>query len=385
VIQAKHELNRVELYEKVWSIPMRKLAKEFGISDVGLAKLCRRHAIPLPGLGYWARIQHGQKPAKDSLPTLADTNLDAIMIYPSEPRRRGYLDPADGEEPPIIQVGVDRPVTHPVVARIERSISRKSTDERGFLLTLQGRVVPLKVCAEALSRALRMLEALFTGLEDSHFAFEWSKPYDKPLTIVGEQENINVMITEAIKRSDHKPTQEEVLRQKREIYWRPRQWDYAATGELRITIESCEFSFIQRNWTDGKRRKLEQLLGEVVVACKLIPASVKKERVERAEAEVRRREEEKLRAEKAARQAEYDRKAKAVKKLAEAWHEARLLRDFSSALKTTIESTNMPSEARLEQEAMAEWTLRHANFVDPLTDLDWTLRQFKNPPWSFGY
>ena len=30
-------VTRAELYEKVWTIPMQKLAKEFGLSDVGLA------------------------------------------------------------------------------------------------------------------------------------------------------------------------------------------------------------------------------------------------------------------------------------------------------------------------------------------------------------
>jgi hypothetical protein len=228
-----------------------------------------------------------------------------------------------------------------------------------------------------------MLDALFTALEDSHFAFEWSKPYDKSLTIVVEQEKINVTITEAIKRSDHKPTQEEVLRQKREIYWRPRQWDYAATSELKITIESCEFSFIQRTWTDGKRRKLEQLLGEVFVACKLIPASVKKERVERAEAEVRRREKEKRRAEEAVKKAEYNRKAEAVQKLANAWQEGRLLREFANGLRSAAAAVDLPEEKKQEISTIVEWSLHHADYVDPLTDLDWTIAQFRPPRWMF--
>jgi hypothetical protein len=97
VIRAKHELTRIELYEKVRSIPMRTLAKEFGISDVGLAKLCRRHKIPLPGRGYWARIQYGQKPTKDALPEVANATLESVTVYPSEPKPRGYLNPADGE------------------------------------------------------------------------------------------------------------------------------------------------------------------------------------------------------------------------------------------------------------------------------------------------
>jgi len=55
-------LSREDLYELVWSKPMRDLAKDFGISDVGLAKRCRRLGIPVPGRGYWARIDAGQQP-----------------------------------------------------------------------------------------------------------------------------------------------------------------------------------------------------------------------------------------------------------------------------------------------------------------------------------
>jgi hypothetical protein len=36
---------RQELYDLVWSTPMVKLAKEFGLSDVGLRKTCVKHGI----------------------------------------------------------------------------------------------------------------------------------------------------------------------------------------------------------------------------------------------------------------------------------------------------------------------------------------------------
>jgi hypothetical protein len=53
--------SREELYQKVWDRPVQKVAKEFGISDVGLAKVCRKLFVPLPGRGYWARKAAGQK------------------------------------------------------------------------------------------------------------------------------------------------------------------------------------------------------------------------------------------------------------------------------------------------------------------------------------
>ncbi len=58
----------IELCELVWSKPMTKLAEEFGISDVGLAKICRRNNIPVPPRGYWACKQAGYKVKAIPLP-----------------------------------------------------------------------------------------------------------------------------------------------------------------------------------------------------------------------------------------------------------------------------------------------------------------------------
>ena len=55
----EHRLDRRALYELVWSTPMAQLADQYAISDVGLAKLCKRLNVPRPGRGYWARVQAG--------------------------------------------------------------------------------------------------------------------------------------------------------------------------------------------------------------------------------------------------------------------------------------------------------------------------------------
>jgi hypothetical protein len=48
-------LERQALYDEVWSAPMVKVAKKYGLSDRGLAKICARLDIPVPPRGYWAR------------------------------------------------------------------------------------------------------------------------------------------------------------------------------------------------------------------------------------------------------------------------------------------------------------------------------------------
>ncbi len=45
--------NREELYEKVWMMPMRRVAEEYGLSSSSIAETCKSLHIPSPGQGYW--------------------------------------------------------------------------------------------------------------------------------------------------------------------------------------------------------------------------------------------------------------------------------------------------------------------------------------------
>lgn len=77
VVRHRHYFRREALYELVWTAPVYEIAARLGVSDVGLAKLCRRANIPMPGRGYWARVDAGQvvsraalQPAPGGLPEL---------------------------------------------------------------------------------------------------------------------------------------------------------------------------------------------------------------------------------------------------------------------------------------------------------------------------
>ena len=52
-MQDRHnrEISREELRGLVWEEPLVAVAKELGISDVGLKKVCRRLGVPRPPLG----------------------------------------------------------------------------------------------------------------------------------------------------------------------------------------------------------------------------------------------------------------------------------------------------------------------------------------------
>ncbi len=60
---------REELYEKVWSKPMSSLAEEWGISDIGLATICKRYNTPKLGLVIEQKERSGSR-LNDKHPTL---------------------------------------------------------------------------------------------------------------------------------------------------------------------------------------------------------------------------------------------------------------------------------------------------------------------------
>lgn len=50
-----------KVYEDVWSQPMYKMCENYGMSDNGLRKVCKKHNIPVPSTGYWNRVLAGHK------------------------------------------------------------------------------------------------------------------------------------------------------------------------------------------------------------------------------------------------------------------------------------------------------------------------------------
>lgn len=75
------EVSRQSLYEQVWSKPMTKLARDYGISDVALAKICRKLDVPYPWRGYWRRIETGKAAKQLPLPQNNDPRQQKAFIY----------------------------------------------------------------------------------------------------------------------------------------------------------------------------------------------------------------------------------------------------------------------------------------------------------------
>ncbi|BCA81006.1 hypothetical protein [Desulfuromonas sp. AOP6] len=56
----KEKINREALFALIWERPASEVAKDLGISDVALGKLCQRLQVPKPPRGYWAKLKAGR-------------------------------------------------------------------------------------------------------------------------------------------------------------------------------------------------------------------------------------------------------------------------------------------------------------------------------------
>lgn len=81
-----------QLWDFAWSAPMRDLAAQVGLSDVGLKKLLRSHGIGPPPQGYWNKLRAGKPvPKRPRLPPRGPGESDRIRV---DARFEAFLSPA---------------------------------------------------------------------------------------------------------------------------------------------------------------------------------------------------------------------------------------------------------------------------------------------------
>jgi hypothetical protein len=168
---------------------MQRLAKQFGISDVALAKTCRRAEIPVPKRGYWAKSQAGKKVTRIALPSRGPGVSDDVFVggrryhwyeIPDEELLKPIPLPAafpdDIEETrklalkKIGKIKVQSTIihTHPLIARL----LEEDNDRRERQLASPHPFSWDKPLFDTQSeqRRLRILNALFCALESVGFA-----------------------------------------------------------------------------------------------------------------------------------------------------------------------------------------------------------------------
>jgi len=166
------DYSRKDLYEQVWTEPLRTLAKRFGLSDVGLKKLCKRNDIPTPGLGYWAKVQHGKPVKKVPLPP-APLRTSEIVLTTAREEEAPLAVRGDSlvdrwlarEHLPEFQIAAPTAGMwrHPLSLQTEKAL-RRTKPQGGWLVSPPG-CLAVRVSAAMLPRALAIMDAVVTACE----------------------------------------------------------------------------------------------------------------------------------------------------------------------------------------------------------------------------
>jgi hypothetical protein len=372
------KVSRGELYEQVWTVPMARLAKEYGLSDSGLAKICRKHNIPRPPRGFWAKTTAGQKLKRTPLPTGAPGIVIEITPYMHQAQELTVQKTAPdilaglpAESSVIVSKKLGR--AHPLVKQSTEILKNCKPDATGILKTSDKACLDIKVSRKSLSSALRIMEALIKALEKRGGSVSISG--ESTLVAISDV-RLGFGISEQIARKKIEAKDHDL-----DGYYRfgHSRFDEQRipSGILCLTLNDPDFywdSHFRKNWRDSERRSLENSL-DIFMKGLLNLAVHKKERIRQKEEEKRqqlelqriRQEEERLRAEKLRLIKEEQKRLSGLVSAAEAWGKSILVRDFINAVEAAARAGSYPLEPQEGLENWLKWAREQADRLDPLT------------------
>jgi hypothetical protein len=312
---------REEFYELVWSKPLTHLAKEFAISDVALHKICRKHGIPNPPLGWWAKKAAGKKVEQTPLPKAKAGAADRITIANADLCRESAALASVREQARILaSEGDDSEATppHSIVERTLAKLRKAKPSDIGIVAVDGAGLVKCEVAVSSIDRLAVALPRIVRAASLQGFDLAAG---EGPAEFKFKAETVGFSITESIRREKHVLTdaeraKEEAWERKREraarqnswddvFFDRPRfpEWDFHPTGQLSFELEQVYVlrgSAPRRSFRDAKVQRLENMASDIAVGLAVLAAAKTEERLRR-EAEQRRIEEESRRRELAAR------------------------------------------------------------------------------------
>ena len=395
---------RSELYGQVWAEPVRTVAKKYGISDVALAKRCRKMGVPLPVQGHWAKVAAGKTVKTLPLPPLPKGAVEEVrQTYWRRPRQADDAEPFPRSPPleveqdhgPAVVVPATLPdEPHRLVKSARRNLKppRYSGD---FRLVAEGKHLDLHVSQERLDRALRVFQGLLTAFEARAWPVElvgrgfydernreWIKPDGKPgatrVRVAGEWINLRLSEKSSIVKEPQTPPRGlrgSVLARWHELN-RPTRKQHPS-GVLELVLEA-EGS--RRALKDGDRKTLEAKLAEAPQALRWMAARAKQYRIEQEEQRKRWEEEARLRQIREQQEAEARREAERLeaelrareerfRTLLGKWRLARDTRAYVLEARGLLDAADLVREQRAELAAQLEWASQYAERIDPLSGL----------------
>ena len=305
---------RRELYDLVWSKPMIHLAKEMSVSDVALHKTCRRHNIPNPPLGWWAKKAAGKPVQQIPLPeTENDARITITVRSASEAQWKTKAIDLANQKARLQKAFPASPSSRAskVVRATLAALRRGKPNDQGLICIQEDGLIPCLISKQSISRVAELLPSLeaAAGVQ----GFELTKD-GAPSCFSDGKQTVKFELTEGYTRRKHELTKSEKAKQ---AAWQKRlersdwryvhndpyptfaDWDYTLTGKLSISLEPSRYyhhASPRRSFNDGKKQRLENIVDKIAIGIAVVAAAKnerKREDDERArELELRRQREE---------------------------------------------------------------------------------------------
>lgn len=366
-------LTREQLYDLVWSEPMQRLAKQIGISDVAIAKHCRKLGVPVPERGYWNKLQAGKSVTKTALPerdlvTINLVTISGTLTPELKSRIKGEpgMATANGES---IEALAERLRTRLGHVTVPRNFSR-----------VHPTIAPL----------LKKDEKLRQEAANSSYHFPWNQPkFDSPFerrrllflnglflgfAKVGGRGWVrgNDARELAIHMGDASvsfqlggPAQGWMARRSSSTPSEAREPMCLSISTAHSASPGIPFA-----WRDEEGRKLEQQLTDIIIGMAVAgkhlhrkwleeQAAWERRRKEEAEREAQRRRAEEERRERERTASLEKAKRDALRRDARAWREAADIRSY-------VEAVRKAADAPETTDAWARWALLEADRIDPI-------------------
>lgn len=364
------KINRDDLYNMVWTEPMIKIAAKYGMSDRGLAKICAKLKIPVPGRGYWAQIRKGLKIPRP--PLKPSSHPEVALIYSKTPKEKLTNDPITdlilSEKKPDKKIKVaPQDENNPLIVRTESSL-RHARPEKGLIKPRTSGCLDIHVSPESLERSILIMSSLINALEVRGLKLFKSPDSKVTSSIKVFDEVLDIGIEEGIKCIEKKLSASQEKRRKEHPWMYTPEYDYVPTGVLTLKIKNERLYNTRKNWSDGKIHKLEDLLNSFIVGLMKAAQTIKLVRLER---ERREREWERQRQERLERERlriEEENKIKKLDAQISAWNKSQLIRSYLEALRKAAIEKHGEIQAGSEMDKWITWVGQYANAIDPLTE-----------------
>ncbi|MBK7228485.1 MAG: hypothetical protein IPH97_06405 [Ignavibacteriales bacterium] len=357
-----YKIIRDDLYEKVWTKPMVEIAKEYEVSDKAIAKICDKLNVPVPGVGYWQKLEAGEKLERKRLPDMPPTHPTEHTIRKNEPSYEFEISEEvnaliEKEKNPASKIIVQdkRGSTHILIRRTEQSLE-KSYRYSGMLCSQQAEdILKISVSPIEKGRVFRILNTLISELEGRGYLVYIDKSF-LCVRIFGV--NLKFSLNEKMKQ----------VRLKTESPY-SRQYDLVPSGILALSIEDFYSDYpLLRNFLDIKSVKLENRLNEFIIALLIASqAYIAQEKHWEEKRKVYQEEERKRNA--IIQEIENEKKKlQELKKNIKKFHSSNLIREYIARYKMKLLDETLAPDKKQEIIEYIEWAQKQADRLDPFIE-----------------